>query len=93
MLISGAFTLKGSHLGWGDDSLGKSTCNGNAKAWVLIPKAHIKPDVGAHICNPSTLKVRWEVQTGQSPEVCGPADLKYGMVNLTVSESLKVGKN
>lgn len=57
--------------GWGDGSVGKSTC-ASVRTQVQIPRDHIKWSMVGCICNPSTPTTRWEVSTGE-PQVLRPA--------------------
>lgn len=61
-------SLKSIAKGWG---LGKwrsrqSTCCPKVKAWLQIPRAHIKPDIA---CNPSVPTASWEGKMGGSQDL------------------------
>lgn len=49
-----------------DGSVVENACCMHVRTGVCIPKTHINQGAGAHVCDPSTLTMRWEVEARES---------------------------
>lgn len=56
----------------------------------LAPRTHIKQELAAHICNPSTSAAIWEAQAGEFVEDYKPASLRLTVVNKRIFLKVKI---